>query len=204
VQTLQPIDHGQVKLTHAKFYRISGDSTQHRGVEPDITFPSMYSVEDIGESSLDKALPWDKVRPVRHGRFPSLSPFMKALLQRHEARTADAPDFVFMRKQVEHFRDRKSDDMVTLSEQILRSEKEENEAWMLSVENERRKGLGLPVVSDLNQADDDLPKDEQGRPINPEAEAILAESGEILVDLIDLTLRHTAANEAQTQTSDRD
>lgn len=204
VQTLQPIDHGQVKLTHAKFYRISGDSTQHRGVEPDITFPSLFSVEDIGESSLDKALPWDKVRPVRHGRFPSLSPFMKALLQRHEARTADAPDFVFMRKQVEHFRDRKADDLVTLSEQMLRSEKEENEAWMLNVENERRKGLGLPAVSDLNQADDDLPKDEQGRPINPEAEAILAESGEILVDLIDLTLSHTAANEAQTQTSDRD
>ncbi len=200
VQTLQSIDHGQVKLTHAKFYRISGNSTQHRGVEPDITFPSLFSVEDIGESSLDKALPWDQVRPVRHGNFPSLTPYKQALQQRHEARTADAPDFVFMRKQVEHLENQKANDDLTLSESLLRAEKDKNEAWMLSVENERRAGLGLPAINDLSEADDDLPKDEQGRPINPEAEAILAESGEILIDLIDLTLSHTAANDVKSET----
>ncbi|MBP0049544.1 carboxy terminal-processing peptidase [Marinobacterium sp. AK62] len=196
VQTLQPIDYGQVKLTHAKFYRISGDSTQHRGVEPDISFPSLYTLEDIGESSLDKALPWDKVRAVRHGRYPSLSPFMSALLERHENRTADAPDFVFMRKQAEHLQTQRDDQRLALSEALLRAEKEQNEGWMLQVENERRAGVGLPPINQLSEADDDLPKDEQGRPINPEAEAILAESGEILIDLIDLTLRHTASSEA--------
>lgn len=197
VQTLQNIDYGQVKLTHAKFYRISGDSTQHRGVEPDISFPSMYSVEDIGESSLDKALPWDQVKPVRHGRFPSLSPFMAALLQRHQERTTNDPDFVFMRKQVEHLENQKADNRLSLNEATLRAEKDRNEAWMLQVENERRTGLGLPPITTLNQADDDLPKDEQGRPINPEAEAILTESGEILVDLIDLSFSHTASNQAK-------
>ncbi len=193
VQTLQPIDHGQVKLTHAKFYRISGDSTQHRGVEPDIHFPSLYTIEEIGESALDKALPWDQVRPVRHGRFPSLSPFMQQLIERHEQRTETDPDFVFMRKQVAHLAERKDSPSLTLNETRLRTEQERNEAWMLQAENERRIGLGLPPISQLSEADDDLPEDEQGRPINPEAEAILAESGEILIDLIDLSISHTAA-----------
>ncbi|MET4161075.1 carboxyl-terminal processing protease [Marinobacterium sp. MBR-111] len=193
VQTLQPIEHGQVKLTHAKFYRISGDSTQHRGVEPDIHLPSLYTVEDIGESALDKALPWDQVRPVRHGRFPSLSPFMQQLLERHQARTEADPDFIFMRKQVEHLEKQKKITHITLNQDTLQQERETNENWLLSVENERRAGLGLPPVKTLAEVDDTLPKDEQGRPINPESEAILAESGEVLLDLIDLTLSHTAA-----------
>ncbi|MBA4501248.1 carboxy terminal-processing peptidase [Marinobacterium marinum] len=194
VQTLQPIDHGQVKLTHAKFYRISGDSTQHRGVEPDISFPSLYSTEDIGESALDKALPWDQVRPVRHGRFPSLSPFMQQLIERHQKRTEQDPDFVFMRKQVAHLAEQKDASTLTLNETKLRAEQAKNEAWMLQAENERRAGLGLPPISQLSEADDNLPTDEQGRPINPEAEAILAESGEILLDLINLSISHTASN----------
>lgn len=193
VQTLQPIEHGQVKLTHAKFYRISGDSTQHRGVEPDIRLPSLYTVEDIGESALDKALPWDQVRPVRHGRFPSLSPFMQQLLERHQARTETDPDFIFMRKQVEHLEKQKKITHISLNKDKLQQERETNENWLLSVENERRAGLGLPPVKTLAEVDDTLPKDEQGRPINPESEAILAESGEVLLDLIDLTLSHTAA-----------
>ena len=193
VQTLQDIEHGQVKLTHAKFYRISGDSTQHRGVEPDIEFPSLYTVEDIGESALDKALPWDQVRPVRHGRFPSMTPFMQQLIERHQARTDNDPDFIFMRKQVEHLEKQKKITRISLNKSKLQQEREENERWMLQVENERRAGLGLPPVQTLAELDDSLPKDEQGEPINPESEAILAESGEILLDLIDLTLSHTAA-----------
>lgn len=193
VQTLQPIEHGQVKLTHAKFYRISGDSTQNRGVEPDIEFPSLYTVEDIGESALDKALPWDQVRPVRHGRFPSLSPFMQQLLDRHQARTEHDPDFIFMRKQVEHLKQQKKITHIALNKETLQQERENNEKWLLGVENERRMGLGMPPVKTLSEVDESLPKDEQGRPINPESEAILAESGEVLLDLIDLTLSHTAA-----------
>ncbi|MBV0932917.1 carboxy terminal-processing peptidase [Marinobacterium weihaiense] len=202
VQTLQPIDHGQVKLTHAKFYRISGDSTQHRGVEPDIHFPSLYTVDEIGESALDKALPWDQVRPVRHGRFPSLSPFMQQLIERHQARTAQDPDFVFMRKQVEHRASQQDQSELTLNEDKLRAEQSRNEDWMLKAENERRVGLGLPPVGSLNEADDDLPKDEQGRPINPEAEAILSESGEILLDLINLSVSQTASTGLRSNTAE--
>ena len=59
VQSVNALGHGQLKLTESKFYRISGDSTQNRGVIPDIAFPPLYNKEDIGESVLDNALHWD-------------------------------------------------------------------------------------------------------------------------------------------------
>jgi len=52
---------GQLKLTLAKFYRVTGSSTQHQGVSPDIQFPNLYSAEEFGESSRETALPWDKI-----------------------------------------------------------------------------------------------------------------------------------------------
>ena len=62
VQTLVPLNRGQLKITAAKFYRISGQSTQNRGVLPDIEFPDLYDVDHIGESSLEDAMPWDDIR----------------------------------------------------------------------------------------------------------------------------------------------
>ncbi|MFU8815267.1 MAG: S41 family peptidase, partial [Pseudomonadales bacterium] len=64
VQTLIPLNRGQLKVTAAKFYRISGQSTQHQGVIPDIEFPEMYDVERIGESALGDAMPWDMIQPA--------------------------------------------------------------------------------------------------------------------------------------------
>ena len=63
VQTLLDLPEGQLKITESKFYRISGDSTQHRGVIPDISYPSLLQHDEIGESSLEKALDWDRIAP---------------------------------------------------------------------------------------------------------------------------------------------
>ena len=54
-------ESGQVKVTLAKFYRVTGSSTQHKGVTPDIELPSVFSAEDYGESSQPSALPWDRI-----------------------------------------------------------------------------------------------------------------------------------------------
>jgi len=59
VQSLRDLNHGQLKLTEAKFYRISGASTQHKGVEADVNFPNVFQGSDIGESALENALTWD-------------------------------------------------------------------------------------------------------------------------------------------------
>ena len=64
VQTLVPLNRGQLKITAAKFYRVSGQSTQHQGVLPDIEFPETFDSERIGESALDDAMPWDVIQPA--------------------------------------------------------------------------------------------------------------------------------------------
>src|SRR3546814_16079103 len=64
VQTIQPLNHGELKLTLAKFYRVSGQSTQHQGVLPDIDYPSIIDTKEIGESALPEAMPWDTIRPA--------------------------------------------------------------------------------------------------------------------------------------------
>ena len=69
VQTLIPLNRGQLKITQAKFYRVSGQSTQHQGVLPDVEFPEVYDTDKIGESSLEDAMPWDEIKPaVYHAR----------------------------------------------------------------------------------------------------------------------------------------
>ncbi|MGM0634264.1 MAG: carboxy terminal-processing peptidase, partial [Pseudomonadota bacterium] len=92
VQEIIPMDYGQVKLTRSKFYRISGASTQHRGVMPDIEFPDRYqAIDSMGESNLDGALPWDTVRPVEYDTYYPLRRIMPELQERHQQRAARDP-----------------------------------------------------------------------------------------------------------------
>ncbi|WP_409523012.1 carboxy terminal-processing peptidase [Nitrincola sp. MINF-07-Sa-05] len=195
VQTLLPLEHGQLKLTHAKFYRISGDSTQHKGIEPSITFPTLYDEKEIGESALEGALPWDQVHPVRYGRFPSLSLMIDELMNRHETRTREDPDFLFMNEQVARMKEMKDQTHIPLNMPALKSQREEAEQWQLDTENRRRLGKGEQAVESLTELEELLPKDSQGRTINPEFESILSESAQVLVDYIDLIAHQTVATE---------
>ncbi len=79
VQELKPLGDGKLKLTSAKFYRVSGESTQHMGVAPDLKYPQIYKVEDTGESSLEGALPWDTILKTRYNAYKSLAPVYKIL-----------------------------------------------------------------------------------------------------------------------------
>ncbi len=62
VERKQP-ELGEIKLTIAKFYRVSGGSTQHKGVEPDIRMPSMIDTARIGEDTYTSSLPWSTISP---------------------------------------------------------------------------------------------------------------------------------------------
>ena len=74
VQNLYPLDryalgqdpgYGQLTVTIGMYYRVTGDSTQNRGVQPDLALPSAISAEEVGESSRDGSLPWNRIRPAR-------------------------------------------------------------------------------------------------------------------------------------------
>ena len=86
VQTLIPLNRGQLKLTAAKFYRVSGQSTQHQGVLPDVEFPEVYDSERVGESSLDDAMPWDVIKPAVYPHYGEFGSLLQALRSAHEAR----------------------------------------------------------------------------------------------------------------------
>ncbi len=98
VQTLTPLAKGKLKLTTAKFYRISGESTQKNGILPDIELPHIYNASQIGESSLHNALPYDHSIHALYRPYPDLSNTIKQLSLSYKKRTANKPGFIYINK----------------------------------------------------------------------------------------------------------
>ncbi|MEL7982138.1 carboxy terminal-processing peptidase [Vreelandella titanicae] len=153
VQTLNELSHGQIKLTRAKFYRISGDSTQNRGVEPDIDFPSLIDPERIGESSLDNALAWDTVQNVQYRRYGEPETMLDKLIAQHDARAEDNANFRYLERQSTLARQlREQHTSVSLNREQRQREMEAQEAEQLSLENQRRRALGLEELDEWMDA----------------------------------------------------
>ena len=207
VQEIIPMDYGQVKLTRSKFYRISGESTQHRGVIPDITFPDFYDAyEDIGESSLEGALPWDTVRPVEYRPYLAIQALLPELQTRHEERAENSPDFIYLRDQIERTRVIRQKEQLSLNEVKVKEEREESRRTEFDAENMRRLLKGLPLnewVADLNEEDDEeslIANDDTASPDELEEDAtedegdpLLLESGRILADFIALNANRVSS-----------
>ena len=98
-----PEGFGALKVTVAQFYRVSGWSTQNRGVEPNIVLPSVNNVRDIGESILDNALPWRSIDAVSFKKSGDLELFLELLEQRSNDRVQKNSFFSKTRKEVEEF-----------------------------------------------------------------------------------------------------
>lgn len=189
VQTLIPLFRGQMKVTNAKFYRVSGESTQHRGVIPDISYPEIYDVDKIGESALEEALPWNKIRAAKFDREGDISPLLTQITQMHEQRIKNNPDFNYLNKQVDFLQELRDDTVISLSETIREQEREATEKRRLDLENERRIAKGLKPLKELEDEESeesDLPSDEKDED-SEEDDALLIEGGEILVDYIHLS-----------------
>lgn len=178
VQTINDLSHGQVKLTRAKFYRISGESTQHRGVEPDILFPSLIDPELIGESALDNALEWDTVRAVQYRHYGEPWRYLEEIGAEHNERVANHPNFIYLEAQAELARElREKQTSVSLNRDQRQHEMDELENRQLDLENERRQALGLELLDDWIDA-----RGEEEEESQPAERAKLLESAEILLD----------------------
>ena len=79
---------GQVKLTIAQFFRVSGGSTQNKGVVPDVAFPVSVDASEYGESTYDNALPWTRIAAVPHTRYGNFAPLLPKLETLHATRIA--------------------------------------------------------------------------------------------------------------------
>ncbi|TDO06227.1 MULTISPECIES: carboxy terminal-processing peptidase [Halomonas] len=179
VQTLNELSHGEIKLTRAKFYRISGESTQHRGVEPDIRFPSLIDPEMIGESSLDNALPWDTVRKVQYRTYGEPRQYLATLRSRHQERAEQQPNFHYLEQQSALSRKlREQHTSVSLNREQRQREVQAQEAEQLALENERRRALGLAPLEEW----EDEPRSAEDGDQEPIDRAQIREAAQILLD----------------------
>lgn len=206
VQEIIPMDYGQVKLTRSKFYRISGESTQHRGVIPDITFPDFYDAyDDIGESSLDGALPWDTVRPVEYRAYHPIQAVIPELRSLHEERAKTSPDFNYLLGQIERTRELREREEISLNEVVVKQEREDARKEEFEAENMRRALKGLPLeewVEDEDIDEDSLassdseviePEENEEDSELEEDDPLILESGRILADYINLNGRRVSS-----------
>lgn len=183
VQTIQPLNHGELKLTLAKFYRVSGQSTQHQGVLPDIDYPSIIDTKEIGESALPEAMPWDTIRPVVKAAADPFKPFLADLKAKHDARSGKDAEFIYIRDRLALTKKLMDEKTVSLNEQERRARHDDIEAKQLALENTRRKAKGEEPLKELKKVDEDaLPEDDDKT--KPEDDAYLAETGRILIDYL--------------------
>lgn len=183
VQTIQPLNHGELKLTLAKFYRVSGQSTQHQGVLPDIDYPSIIDTKEIGESALPEAMPWDTIRPVVKPAVDPFKPYLAQLKAQHQARSDKDAEFIYIRDRLALTQKLMTEKTVSLNEQARRARHDEVEAKQLALENIRRKAKGEEPLKELKKEDEDaLPAEDENT--KPEDDAYLSETGRILIDYL--------------------
>ncbi len=126
VQTVLNLPEGELKITQQKFYRITGASTQHRGVMPDFALPSFYPEDDIGESSYDNPLPWDEIGGLPTRSYEDYRVFVDDLAALHQQRLGDDPDLKYLSGYIALNQERREIETVSLN----RSERERlQEYW---------------------------------------------------------------------------
>lgn len=193
VQTLMPIEkgEGELKLTQQKFYRVSGDSTQHRGVIPDIELPNLFNTKEIGESAYDNALPWDQIHPAPHDTFMDVKSYVGKLTQLHNERIKTDAEFTFLTQQAQLFDEMNNKKVVSLNMAIRKKEQEALEKRTLEMENQKRKAKGEPLYANYAEYKaKETKKDEESqnrnRDLQPEKDSYLMETARIMADFINL------------------
>jgi carboxyl-terminal processing protease len=167
VQNLFPLDrlmrgtdNGQLTLTIGKYYRVTGESTQHRGVIPDIELPSMVDAETVGESTRDTALPWDRIQPTRFRPAPTLTAAIDDLRAHQVARATNDPDFGYLLSDVAAAREIDAKTIVSLNREERVAENKRIDEGRLARENSRRSALGLEALTSIEQLEDVETSDE--------------------------------------------
>lgn len=199
VQVLTPVREGQLKLTQSKFYRVSGDSTQERGVLPDIAFPSLYDLTEIGESAQDRALPWDRIDPVSFNAYDHSREVLAPLSRAHTRRVAEDPDWRNLIGELELIERNRSVTELPLNREARERMTREREEALFALANQQRSAKGEAPYPDLEawradrggaRKDDEAGAEtEDGDPLgkpDPGEDPILKEAGHILADYLEL------------------
>ena len=141
---------GNVQYTIAKFYRINGGSTQHKGVVPDIRFPALSDSSEIGESVEPNALPWDKIDAADYQPVGQFTKLLPSLQKRHDDRIAQEPEFRYVLEDIAWYQQEKQKKTISLNEAERIRERDDLDAKSLQRTNERLVRMGKPKVNKLS------------------------------------------------------
>ena len=142
---------GQLTLTIGKYYRVTGESTQHRGVDPDIALPSAIDAKLVGESVGETALPWDTIRRTKFRAGEPLDSTITSLTANHVSRSKKDPDFRYLIEGIEDVEEIRSQKSVSLNMDKRRTEREDEIERRLARENARRAALQLEPVANMEE-----------------------------------------------------
>lgn len=181
VSTGSQSTYGQLNLTIAKFYRVSGNSTQHKGVTPDITFPSLIPLDKYGEDTEPSAMPFDVIEKstfTKAGDFTAVLPQLKKM---HDQRMASSDSYKYMLEDIADYKKRDTEKSVTLNEAELKKQRDTDDEKALARNNLRRVALGLPAL----KKGDKKPKEE-------DLDFVKREVGQVMTDYISLGSKFTS------------
>src|SRR5579883_2867819 len=162
VQNLVPLDRwsqkpvsGQLTVTIGKFYRVTGESTQHRGVVPDVTLPSPIDPKDVGEADQPNSLPWDRIAgvPFKTSSGISAVPPIARLDADEAARTRHDANYQWLVADINTIQALRERHTVSLNLAERRAERTREDQALLALDNKRRAALGLPPLTSAEQID---------------------------------------------------
>ena len=177
---------GQLNVTIGKYYRITGESTQDRGVTPDITLPSLIDANEVGESTRDRALPWDHIEPATFRIEGDLKTTAASLEKLHEERTANSADFRYLHDDIAALDAMRSQKTLSLNLKTREAERKRLESERLDRENAWRAAHDVKPAKSLEEIKDDAA-----------AGILLDEASQIAADLAVASARRAAPTQAR-------
>jgi len=177
---------GQLTLTMGKYYRVTGESTQHRGVSPDIELPSHIDATLVGESVRETALPWDTIRTTRFNAGEPLDTTISLLMASHVSRAEADPNYQYLVAGILDVAEIRAKESISLNLDSRRTERDAAMAKRLERENDRRAALGLESIESFEEIED----------LDDTPDVHLDQAAEIATDLAEL--REIKAKPAQT------
>jgi len=176
---------GQLNLTIAKFYRVSGNSTQRHGVTPDVSFPSTIPLDKYGEDNEPSAMPFDVIAKSNYTKFGDFTAVIPQLKKLHEQRMATSDSYKYLLDDIADFKTHDAERTVNLNEAALKKQRDDDEQKTFDRDNARRVALGLKPL-----------KKGEPKPKNEDLDFVKIEAGQVLIDYINLD--HKVANVSPT------
>ena len=177
--------NGQLTVTIGKFYRVTGESTQHRGVEPDVPLASVLDTHEVGESTLESALPWDRIAgvPYKASVGTAAAPPVAALASEEDLRAHSDPDYRWLVSDIAAIGAVRDQHNVSLNLQVRRQERARLEKDRLDRENSRRAAKSLPPLKSIEELEKS--KDES-------KDVVLDQAAQVMADMVIRSPQKTA------------